>query len=137
MSNKTYTTFKLYEEVFNPNFDTFTAEHHIMMGVMYNITSKGKHVLHKGVLSSSVNDILKQNLHRFNIEKKPKNSQWYSYLEELSSLGYLRRLKDVIGYSDRPNGRFEVKNPNYCITEEGMQLFKHTSKPSYDLTQLF
>jgi len=137
MSNKTYTTFRLYEEVFNPNFDSFTPEHHIMMGVMYNITSKGKHVLHKGVLSSSVNDILKQNLHRFNIEKKPKNAQWYSYLEELSSLGYLRRLKDVIGYSYRPNGRVEVPNPNYVITDEGLKLFKHSDKPTINFNKLF
>ena len=137
MSNKTYTTFNLYEEVFNPNFDTFTPEHHIMMGVIYNITSKGKHVLHKGVLSSSVNDILKQNLPRFNIEKKPKNSQWYSYLEELAALGHLRRLSDVIGYSDRPNGRIEISNPNYCITDEGMKLFKNAAKPAFDLTKLF
>ena len=138
MPRETYTSFKLYEEVFNPNFDHLSPEHHIMMGVIYNITSKGKNVLYKGVLSSSVNDILKQNLHRFNIEKKPKNAQWYQYLEELAALGYLRRVSDVIGYSDRPNGRVEVRNPNYVITEAGMQLFKHRdNKPSYDTNKLF
>ena len=135
MPRETYTSFKLYEEVFN--IKDLKPEHHIMMGVMYNITSKGKNVLYKGVLSSSVNDILRQNLHRFDIEKKPKNAEWYQYLEELSALGYLRRLKDVIGYSDRPNGRFEVRNPNYCITEAGMQLFKNSEKPSYDTNKLF
>ena len=127
--------YNLYEEVYN--IKGLSNEHHIMMAIMYNLTSKGKNVLHKGVLSSSVNEILKKNLHNFNIEKKPKNSQWYSYLEELTALGYLRRLNDVIGYSDRPNGRFEVRNPNYIITDEGMQLFKHADKPTFDLTRLF
>ena len=135
MARETYTSFKLYDEVFN--ITTLKPEHHIMMGVIYNITSKGKNVLHKGVLSSSVNDILKQNLHRFNLEKKPKNAEWYQYLEELASLGYLRRLKDVIGYSDRPNGRIEVRNPNYVITDEGMLLFKEEEKPAYDINKLF
>jgi len=124
--------YNLYEEVYN--IKGLSNEHHIMMAIMYNLTSKGKNVLHKGVLSSSVNEILKKNLHNFNIEKKPKNSQWYSYLEELSVLGHLRRVNDVVGTSWRHNGPIDIINPNYVITKQGLELFK---KESYDLTKLF
>ena len=133
MSNKTYTTFNIYEEALR--IKGLKPEHHLMMAVMYNITSKGKHILKKGVLSSSVNDIIRQNLHKFSLEKKPKNAEWYQYLEELKSLGFLERLSDVIGLSHRPNGTVEVRNPNYKITEQGMQLFKND--PSHGVSALF
>ena len=136
MPKQTYTSFNIYEEVFN--IKHLSNEHHLMMGVMYNITSKGKHVLAKGVLSSSVNDIIKQNLSRFNLEKRPKNAQWYSYLEELTALGYLRRLTDCVGLSHRPNGSVEIITPNYCITELGLELFKDDpTEPPYNQSQLF
>ena len=40
--------YNLYEEVYN--IKGLSNEHHIMMAIMYNLTSKGKNVLHKGVL---------------------------------------------------------------------------------------
>lgn len=135
MSKQTYTSFKLYEEVFNVK--GLESHHHLMLGVVYNITGKNKHVLKKGILTSSVNDILRQNIHKFGIEKKPTNKQWLQYLEELKDMGLLRRLTDVVGLSHRKNGSIPISNPNYIITEEGMQLFKQNGKETYNLNQLF
>jgi len=133
MPRQTYTSFKLYEEVFNVK--GLEPHHHLMLGVVYNITGKNKHVLKKGILTSSVNDILRQNISKFGIEKKPKNKEWLQYLEELKELGLLRRLQDVVGLSHRKNGSIPISNPNYVITEEGMLLFKSTD--TYSLNQLF
>ena len=135
MSKQTYTSFKLYEEVFNVK--GLESHHHLMLGVVYNITGKNKHVLKKGILTSSVNDILRQNIHKFGIEKKPTNKQWLQYLEELKDMGLLRRLTDVVGLSHRKNGSIPISNPNYTITEEGMLLFKQTPKDLYNINQLF
>jgi hypothetical protein len=134
MPRQTYTSFKLYEEVFNVK--GLEPHHHLMLGVVYNITGKNKHVLKKGILTSSVNDILRQNIHNFGIEKKPKNAEWLKYLEELKDMGLLRRLTDVVGLSHRKNGSVPISNPNYTITEEGMKLFKK-SDDSYSINQLF
>ena len=46
-----------------------------------------------------------------------------------------RKASDVIGLSHRPNGTVEVRNPNYKITEQGMQLFKND--PSHGVSALF
>ena len=53
------------------------------------------------------------------------------------SLGYLRRLPDVVGLSYRPNGTVTISNPNYVITNEGMNLIKRSTPSSHGSSRLF
>jgi len=138
-NNQDYQKFSIYEEVFHIKF--LSPLEKLTFATMYNLLSKGKGHLERGLMPNSFNTVINQHRGVFGIEEKIKKSEWQKAIDSLVSLDMLRSTGDYTERTEKFGRLITTTRKNYVLGNNGELQVKRAKNTiqtnSFNFKQLF
>lgn len=113
----TYNTYQIYEEALQFNF--LSPLEKLTFSSIYNLLSKGKGHLERGLMPNSFNQVVNQHRMVFGIDKQIKKVEWQKALDTLVDLDMLQKVSNYKERIEKFGKLITVERENYILGDNG------------------